>query len=108
MNSDNFLRSKFVVGQLVFHKLMNEKAVIFDVDPYFSKDDDWYQEMATNQPAKKQPWYHVLVNNTLNCAYVAEENLAMPPDKEPILHPQIFDYFTSYYDGYYRLKMLAN
>ncbi|MBT8486448.1 MAG: heat shock protein HspQ, partial [Phycisphaerae bacterium] len=60
----------------------------------------WYQSNAT-QPERDQPWYHVLVHRSPHCTYAAAENLQPDHDAEPILHPWIDHFFSSFVNGRY-------
>ncbi len=99
---------RFIVGELVTHKLLKYRAVIFDVDPQFSQSDDWYAEMAPSNPNKTQPWYHLLVHQAQKPAYVAEEFLQLDTVSSPIFHSKIYEYFSRFEYGQYHLKKRAN
>lgn len=99
---------RFIVGELVTHKLLKYRAVIFDVDPQFSQSDDWYAEMAPSNPSKTQPWYHLLVHQAQKPAYVAEEFLQLDTVSSPIFHSKIYEYFSRFEYGQYHLKKRAN
>ncbi len=90
--------AKFSMGQLVYHQLFDYRGVIFDVDFEFQGTEQWYQQVARSRPAKDQPWYRVMVDNTLHCTYVAESNLLSSERFEPIHHPLLELYFNRF-DG---------
>ena len=56
-------RARFNVGQIVSHRRAGYRGVVYDVDPTFSLDDAWYNEMARSRPPKDKPWYSGLVNS---------------------------------------------
>lgn len=92
------------IGTLVQHKLYGYRGVIVAFDPQCVAGDKWYYSNKT-QPAKEQPWYHVLVHNSGGLStYVAQSNLLEDATKEPIEHPRISCYFTEFKDGRYQLK----
>ncbi len=92
--------ARFSVGQLVHHRRFDYRGVIFDVDPIFSLDDDWYEQMATSQPPRDKPWYHVLVDGG-QVTYVAERNLEPDASAAPISHPLLDRFFGTFRDGRY-------
>lgn len=101
-------KAKFTVGQLVHHKLFDYRGVIVDVDPAFQGSDEWYAQMALSLPPKDQPWYHVLVHESIHRTYVAERNLEGDHDLTPIEHPEIEDYFVNFDQGVYRVRDQSN
>jgi heat shock protein HspQ len=94
---------KFLVGQLVHHRLFDYRGVIFDVDEDFKGSDDWYEHVARSRPPKDEPWYRVLVHDHGRETYVAERNLEADSVGEPIEHPLIGRIFSAFKDGYYEL-----
>jgi heat shock protein HspQ len=90
--------AKFQVGQIVHHRLFNYIGVVFDVDPEFQGTDEWYQQVARSRPPKDEPWYHVLVNETVPTTYVAEQNLERTAKPQRIIHP-LTDRLFSEFDG---------
>jgi heat shock protein HspQ len=101
-------QAKYMVGQIVHHRLFGYRGVIFDVDPSFQHTEEWYALMARSRPEKQQPWYHLLVDNTELITYVAEQNLEEDRDPTPIEHPDVRKYFNNTDDGVYTLRRLQN
>jgi heat shock protein HspQ len=95
---------KFNVGQIINHKLFNYRGVVVDVDPAFQNTEEWYDLMAKTRPSKRQPWYHVLVDDTDYVTYVAEQNLILDKTHEPVTHPELMNYFQRLENGLYKLK----
>ncbi|MGJ8652774.1 MAG: heat shock protein HspQ [Opitutaceae bacterium] len=94
----------FEIGTIVQHKLYGYRGVIVCFDTECMAGDKWYYSNKT-QPAKKQPWYHVLVHDSGGLStYVAQTNLQEDPSKEPVEHPRLESYFSGYKDGRYALK----
>ena len=62
--------AKFSIGQIVQHKLFNYRGVIMDVDFKFLGSHEWYEKVARSQPPKDQPWYHILVDNSIHQTYI--------------------------------------
>jgi heat shock protein HspQ len=101
-------RSKFAVGELVFHRLFDYRGVIVDVDPDFQGTEEWYQSVAKSRPPKDEPWYHVLVHESFHATYVAERNLEADEDLYPIKHPMVEQFFTRFENGRYYNENQAN
>jgi heat shock protein HspQ len=93
--------AKHSIGDLIYHKLFGYRGVIVDIDPYFQLTDEWYDSVASSRPPKNEPWYHVLVHQSLNSTYVAEQNLESDSTGEKIDHPMIELFFTELQDGRY-------
>ena len=91
------IETKFSIGQLVKHKFLPFRGVIYDVDPIFNNTEEWYQSIPKNvRPRKDQPFYHLLAENDEITyeAYVSEQNLLMDDSGEPIKHPLIEEIFS--------------
>ncbi len=98
----------FAIGETVHHRLFDYRGVIYDVDPVFSGEDAWYEQVARTRPPKDQPWYRVLVDGSDNMTYVAQRNLESDPSGQPILHPLTPHFFSEFRDGVYIPKQRAN
>ena len=97
----------FAIGDVVRHKLLDFRGVIFDVDPVFANSDDWYEAIPeTLRPRKDQPFYHLLAENSESAyiAYVSQQNLVRDDSDEPVDHPAIGDMFEGLEDGHYHLR----
>ncbi|MEO0466658.1 MAG: heat shock protein HspQ [Pseudomonadota bacterium] len=111
----NFLarsrEAKYLIGQVVKHRMFPFRGVIFDVDPVFSNSDEWYESIPEEvRPHKDQPYYHLFAENdrTHYVAYVSEQNL-LPDDSEtPVSHPDIANMFDYGGDGYVLKDTMAN
>jgi heat shock protein HspQ len=100
-------RARFGIGEVVRHRLLDFRGVIFDVDPVFANSEEWYEAIpAEIRPAKDQPFYHLLAENAESSyvAYVSQQNLISDDDDEPIDHPAIDGLFDNFEPGRYRLK----
>ena len=100
-------RARFSIGEVVRHRLLSFRGVIFDVDPVFANSDEWYEAIpAEIRPAKDQPFYHLLAENADQgyVAYVSQQNLEHDASDEPIEHPAISGLFDAYAGGRYRLR----
>ena len=90
------IKTKFSIGQLVKHKFLPFRGVIYDVDPMFNNTEEWYQSIPKDvRPRKDQPFYHLLAesNEVTYEAYVSEQNLLVDDSKEPVKHPLIEEMF---------------
>ncbi|MDP3898269.1 MAG: heat shock protein HspQ [Mesorhizobium sp.] len=102
--------AKFQIGQVVRHRVFPFRGVIYDVDPEFANTEEWYQSIpAQVRPAKDQPFYHLLAENSDSeyIAYVSEQNLLPDESGEPVRHAQVGDYFEQTPDGRYERKHAA-
>ena len=97
--------AKFTIGQVVRHRLLAFRGVVFDVDPEFSSTDEWYEQLPTGT-RKDQPFYYRFAENaeTQYIAYVSEQNLLADMSGEPVGHPQIDDIFDRDAKGRYRRR----
>ena len=99
--------ASFGIGDVVRHRLLDFRGVIFDVDPEFDNSDEWYEAIPVEmRPRKDQPFYHLLAENgdTSYIAYVSQQNLVPDADEEPIEHPAIPAIFDRFTPGHYRLR----
>lgn len=107
MSDEQVKYARFQIGQVVRHRLLPFRGIIFDVDPEFANTEEWYMSIPENsRPKREQPFYHVLAENeeTDYVAYVSEQNLEEDESGEPLHHPQIGDYFEVDAQGEYRFK----
>ena len=99
--------ARFGIGDVVRHRIFDFRGVIFDVDPVFSNSDEWYEAIPEElRPAKEQPFYHLLAENTESSyiAYVSQQNLLPDESEEPIDHPAIGAMFERIEGGGYKLR----
>ena len=96
--------AKFAIGQLITHRLFNYRGVVFDVDPFFLGDDQWYEDNARSHPPKDEPWYRVLVDGQLVETYVAERNLKLDVSSAPIHHALTDELFADFQNGRYQIR----
>ena len=90
--------AKFLIGQVVRHRIYPFRGVIFDVDPTFSNTEEWWESIPEDvRPRKDQPFYHLLAENaeTSYVAYVSEQNLLEDDSGEPVNHPDVPRYFSA-------------
>ena len=101
------VHARFSVGDVVRHRLLEFRGVVFDVDPVFANTEDWYQAIPEGiRPRKDQPFYHLLAENAESgyVAYVSQQNLVGDASDEPIEHPALDGLFESFAGGRYRLR----
>lgn len=97
----------FAIGDVVRHRLLDFRGVVFDVDPVFANSDEWYDAIPEDmRPRKDQPFYHLLAENAeaSYIAYVSQQNLLADDSDEPVEHPAISGLFTGFADGRYKLR----
>ena len=101
--NDHFLGDAsflFAIGAIITHRRYGYRGIIVARDAHCEADEQWYQSNQT-QPNRRQPWYHVLVDQAQHHTYVAESNLRLPTDLGPIVHPLMPMFFTRSEDGSY-------
>lgn len=99
--------ANFTVGDVVKHRMFDFRGVIYDVDPTYSNDDDWYEAIPKElRPRKDQPFYHLFAenNDSSYIAYVSQQNLVADGISGPINHPQIRDIFGEWNEDHYQLR----
>ena len=99
--------ARYGIGEMVRHRLLDFRGVIFDVDPEFANSDEWYEAIPeAMRPAKDQPFYHLLAENAESSyvAYVSQQNLIADDEGEPIDHPAIGTLFDGFDGQRYKLK----
>ena len=99
--------ARFAIGEIVRHRLLDFRGVIFDVDPVFANTEEWYASIPPEiRPSKDQPFYHLLAENAeaSYVAYVSQQNLVRDESAEPVDHPAIGTMFDSFDGERYRLR----
>ena len=99
--------ARFGIGDVVRHRLLDFRGVVFDVDPVFANTEEWYEAIpAEIRPSKDQPFYHLLAENAESSyvAYVSQQNLVRDEDEDPIDHPAIEGLFDAFEPGRYHLR----
>ena len=91
-NPSNFRTAKYMIGQVVRHRVYPFRGVVFDVDPVFDNTEEWWLSIPEDvRPRKDQPFYHLFAENaeTEYVAYVSEQNLLPDTSEAPVRHPQV-------------------
>ncbi len=99
--------AKFRIGEVVRHRFLSFRGVIFDVDPTCDHTEEWWEAIPEKIPPRKdQPYYHLLAENeqTTYVAYVSEQNLVPDESGQPCRHPQLSLIFDGPYSGRYHSK----
>ena len=99
--------ARFAIGDVVRHRMLGFRGVVFDIDPVFANTEEWYQAIPQDmRPSKAQPFYHLLAENGEGSyiAYVSQQNLLVDDSDEPIDHPAIPGLFEGYSEGRYALR----
>ncbi len=100
-------RARYAIGEVVKHRFLPFRGIIFDVDPMFANTEEWWISIPEQiRPAKDQPFYHLLAENdeTEYVAYVSEQNLLPDDSGEPLRHPQLGELFDELESGGYRIR----
>ena len=93
------IETAYSLGQVVKHKYLDFRGVIYDVDPEFNNTEEWYKSIpAAIRPKKDQPFYHIFAENEeiFYIAYVSEQNLLVDKDNGPANHPDIKKIFSHF------------
>ncbi|HEY3487882.1 MAG TPA: heat shock protein HspQ [Gammaproteobacteria bacterium] len=102
-------QAKFNIGQIIRHAEHGYRGVVADVDPRFLGPEEMY---AKAEPAirlsKEQPWYHILVDGDSVQTYVAEQSLRSDGSAEPVDHPYVDDFFSSFERDHYITRQSIN
>ncbi len=99
--------ARFGIGDVVRHRMLDFRGVIFDVDPVFANSEEWYASIPEQiRPARDQPFYHLLAENAESSyvAYVSQQNLVVDDEDEPVDHPAIDGLFDAFEPGRYHLR----
>ncbi len=107
----DLVEAKFSIGDIVKHKFLNFRGVIFDLDPVFANTEEWYNAIPKDfRPDKNQPFYHLFAENeeVFYIAYVSEQNLVEDYSGEPVSHPDVQDLFGPLQDGHYSIHFQMN
>jgi heat shock protein HspQ len=99
--------AKFLIGQVVKHRIFPFRGVIYDVDETFNNTEEWWQAIPEQiRPHKDQPFYHLFAENADNTYtdYVSEQNLLPDESGEPIAHPQVAELFDNLEGDRYQLR----
>ena len=95
------INTEYALGQVVKHKYLDFRGVIYDVDPEFNNTEEWYQSIpAAIRPKKDQPFYHVFAENdqVFYSAYVSQQNLLVDDSNIPVEYPDVPVFFRGF-DG---------
>ena len=101
------VHARFSVGDVVRHRLLDFRGVVFDVDPVFANTEEWYEAIPEGvRPAKDQPFYHLLAENAESSyvAYVSQQNLLGDADGGPVDHPSLAQLFDEFDGARYPLR----
>ena len=100
------VKLNFILGQIVQHRFLGFRGVIFDIDPEFNNTEEWYQSIPKDiRPHKKQPFYHLFAENEeiYYIAYVSQQNLLPDNLKLPIRHSEVKRKFGEFKGKRYEL-----
>lgn len=100
----------FTIGQIIHHRLLSYRGVIFDVDADFQGSEEWYDQHAEKAayPPKDEPWYHVLIDDDGRIAYIAQRNIEIDASTYPVSHPLLENFFTEFDGDHYLMRQSIN
>ena len=93
------VETEYSIGEVVKHKYLDFRGVIYDVDPEFNNTEERYQSIPSEiRPKKEQPFYHVFAENdqVFYSAYVSQQNLLIDDSQVPIEHPDVPIFFGEF------------
>ena len=91
----------FQPGQLVKQRRYGYRGVVVDFTEQCAADEEWYEKNKT-QPDREQPWYHVLVHDSIHVTYAAHSSLKEDDGQDKVVHPWISVFFEDFEDGQYQ------
>lgn len=102
--------TKYRLGDIVKHRDLAIRGVVYDVDPKFDHTDEFWQSIPKeDRPDPDQPFYHLLAENGADndtsyyMAYVPEQHLVLDDSDEPVDHPALEEFFVVSENGQYRV-----
>ena len=102
----SIVKTEYSIGQLVKHKFLDFRGVIFDVDPEFNNTEEWYASIPDAiRPSKNQPFYHMFAENdqVFYTAYVSQQNLLQDESEIPVEHPDVGVLFGEFNGKSYKI-----
>ena len=102
----SIVKTEYSIGQLVKHKFLDFRGVIFDVDPEFNNTAEWYASIPDAiRPSKNQPFYHMFAENdqVFYTAYVSQQNLLQDESEIPVEHPDVGVLFGEFNGKSYKI-----
>lgn len=107
INAPRLTKSRFGIGEVVRHRLLDFRGVVFDIDPVFANSEEWYEAIPEDmRPPREQPFYHLLAENEESSyvAYVSQGNLIDDSIGGPVDHPTVPQLFEQFQNGRYRMR----
>ena len=100
--------ARFSLGQVVYHRDLEYRGVIIDVDPMFLGDGKTASRAVGDDEPLDRPWYHVLGDGKEHVTYVSESSLSADDSGEPVTHPSLALFFKGYEGDHYVPRRIAN
>ena len=107
LSMKELIETNYSIGQVVRHKYLDFRGVIFDVDPEFNNTEEWYQSIPQQiRPRKDQPFYHVFAENddVFYTAYVSQQNLIADDSNSPVDNPDVKEFFGPFKGQAYEVR----
>jgi heat shock protein HspQ len=101
---------RFECGQVVHHKTLRYRGLILGVDEEYRGSEEGLAASTWPRSFRDQPWYHVLIHDSSQEAYVAEKNLELQDEDEPaeVDHPLVWVFFDEVVKGrYVRTRLMS-
>lgn len=100
--------AKFSLGQVVWHREMEYRGVILDVDPMFLGSGEAASQAVGEDEPLDRPWYHVLGDRKKHVTYVSESSLTADHSGRPVKHPSLELFFKGQKGDHYVPRRMAN
>lgn len=95
---------RFRVGQPICHKQAHYRGIVIKADPIFGQTESWYDIMITAKPPKNEPWYWVLLDDSVCMAYISQADLTPDLTGVSINNPLVTQFFSVLQNGLYQTQ----
>jgi heat shock protein HspQ len=90
----------FSSGDVIQHLRYDYNGIVVAIDAECQATDAWYYANPT-QPPRRQPWVHLLVDQTSHVSYVPQSDLRLAEAVSKIEHPLLHYFFKRSAQGSY-------
>ncbi len=92
--------ARFAPGQIVQHRSLGYRGLIYDVDPVFIEPKEGMIDTISLDELDR-PWYHILIEGEDMISYVVESSIEASVDVSNFAHPLMGSFFDGVTpDGY--------
>ena len=102
-------KTKYRIGQVVKHRKLPLRGVVYDVDACYSVDERYWEQLNEHErPEKAQPFYYILLEHSNMPEYMPEEAIEPDTSNQQLEGELIKDIYGEYKDGQYETKITLN